>query len=641
MRMALFQRRKLSISTLLAVGFSLLCGLTVLLAGTAVFSLNSVLIGEARLAAITSTHASILKARVAEKAYQIGGQSTNQEAVLATMQEVQTSLDLSLEGSQRLALASQDYLAQFETLANTRRRASETRVRMGTQAEAVRSEFEVVEQDLIEALSTALSDGTASDRAIALADSAIALTRKLMAVRTSEWLLSLHPSKEHYEQWMLLVSDLNSSAQALADGAAEQQRAALESAMQALAQYRQAFDEFRASTVLNMEAELAMDTIAQQMLNESDALQERIVASQYRSNQRAFYVLLGMTLVSVLLSVIAALVIRRQIVVPLRYTASMVSQVALGQLNVDVQHNRKDELGQVMQAMQQMTENLHGIVRKIESGTRQVNLATSNLTRITDETSDRMQAQSLETDKTATAMLQMNTTLGEVARSTDLTLQAARSARDGSAAGSRDVLAVVEQIQQLSVQMDDASLGMQSLDEQSTRISRVLDVIRELAEQTNLLALNAAIEAARAGEQGRGFSVVADEVRNLANRTQACAGEIGGMIEALQHETKEAVSKIGRAREQSVYAQTLSSQANAALIRVAEDVSTMHEMNQQIAAATEQQCQVAEDVSRSMVNVRDTTEQNHSCNQQLRAASSDLTRLGQELQLILNYFNLT
>ncbi|MNI29366.1 Methyl-accepting chemotaxis protein McpS [compost metagenome] len=238
-------------------------------------------------------------------------------------------------------------------------------------------------------------------------------------------------------------------------------------------------------------------------------------------------------------------------------------------------------------------------------------------------------------------MLQMNTTLGEVARSTDLTLQAARSAKDGSAAGSRDVLAVVQQIQQLSAQMDDASIGMQSLDEQSIGISRVLDVIRGLADQTNMLALNAAIEAARAGEQGRGFSVVADEVRNLASRTQVSADEIGDMIAALQHETKEAVSKIGRAREQSVHAQALSSQASAALSRVAEDVATMHEMNQKIAAATEQQCQVAEDVSRSMVNVRDTTEQNHSCNQQLRAASSDLTRLGQELQLILNYFNLT
>jgi methyl-accepting chemotaxis protein len=237
-------------------------------------------------------------------------------------------------------------------------------------------------------------------------------------------------------------------------------------------------------------------------------------------------------------------------------------------------------------------------------------------------------------------MLQLNATLGDVARSTEQTLQAARSAKEGSAAGNRDVLAVAQQIHQLSVQMEEARLSMHSLDEQSIRISRVLEVIRGLAEQTNLLALNAAIEAARAGEQGRGFSVVADEVRQLANRTQASAGEIGGMIQSLQRESKEALGQIGRAREQSLQAHALSSQASAALNRVAEDVATMHKMNQQIAAATEQQSLVAEEVSRSMVSVRDSTEQSHSCNQQLMAASNDLARLSQELQLILNYFSL-
>jgi methyl-accepting chemotaxis protein len=238
-------------------------------------------------------------------------------------------------------------------------------------------------------------------------------------------------------------------------------------------------------------------------------------------------------------------------------------------------------------------------------------------------------------------MEQVNATLAQVAQHTERSLQSAGAARSGYEAGERDVAAVAAQSRELTGQMDGASQTMRRLDEESGRIAGVLDVIHALAEQTNLLALNAAIEAARAGEQGRGFSVVADEVRHLANRTQEAAAQIGTMTQSLQRQTKGAVLDIETAREQARLTQQLSAQASVALAQVADNVSIMHRLNQQIASATQEQCLVAQAVGLSMLKVRETCLRNLSSNQQLGSASKDMERLGQELHGILQFFRLS
>lgn len=117
-----------------------------------------------------------------------------------------------------------------------------------------------------------------------------------------------------------------------------------------------------------------------------------------------------------------------------------------------------------------------------------------------------------------------------------------------------DVEATVAQISQLDELVREAGQGMRSLDARSVRIGGVLGVIQRLVEQTNLLALNAAIEAAQAGDMGRGFSMAADEVRSLANRTQGSAAEVATMIESLQRDSLNVLSRVERAGEELVRA---------------------------------------------------------------------------------------
>ncbi|WP_414157883.1 methyl-accepting chemotaxis protein [Pseudomonas sp. BNK-15] len=290
--------------------------------------------------------------------------------------------------------------------------------------------------------------------------------------------------------------------------------------------------------------------------------------------------------------------------------------------------------------MQDMSRSLHGILSRIDAGSQQLSQASDCLLQVSEQASQSARVQSLEAGGTAEAMQQVNASLERVVLHTQSTLQSAQAARSGYETGERDVQAVAVQTRQLTVKMDSATQAMQRLEAESLRIGTVLEVIHTLAAQTNLLALNAAIEAARAGEQGRGFSVVADEVRHLANRTQEAAAQIGTLTESLQCQTQDAVIGIADARDQAVFAQQLSADASTALAQVAQQLAIMHGLNQQIAAATEEQCQIAQVVGRSMLNVRETAQQNEISNDQMAAASRDMQRLGEEMRSILGYFRL-
>ncbi|MNV14701.1 Methyl-accepting chemotaxis protein McpS [compost metagenome] len=171
-------------------------------------------------------------------------------------------------------------------------------------------------------------------------------------------------------------------------------------------------------------------------------------------------------------------------------------------------------------------------------------------------------------------------------------------------------------------------------------ISGVLSVIRSIAEQTNLLALNAAIEAARAGEAGRGFAVVADEVRALAHRTQHSTSEIEQIVTAIQVGTGKAVTSMEVSNRYAQDSLDVATACGGALSTISHSVAQITERNMNISTATEEQAQVAREVDRNLVGIRDLSAKNAAAANQTATATNELAQLAVDLNRAVQQFNL-
>jgi methyl-accepting chemotaxis protein len=350
--------------------------------------------------------------------------------------------------------------------------------------------------------------------------------------------------------------------------------------------------------------------------------------------------LLSVTVAALLLGVLAAWWIARQIVVPLRAILTAAHRIADGDLSRDIQEDRRDELGQLQQSIGQMTRNLRNLISGIGDSARQIASAATQLSAVTEQTRAGVNDQKEETDQVATAMNEMLATAQEVARHAEQASVAANEADQEASAGEKVVTQAVEQIGHLAHEMARSSQAMIALQHESQKIGSVLDVIKSVSQQTNLLALNAAIEAARAGSAGQGFAVVADEVRSLAQRTQESAEEIEGLILGLNTGTQQVADIMDNSRSLTDNSVGLTRDAGDALAAITRTVSIIQEMNPQIAAAAEQQSAVAEEINRSVLKVRDVTEQTAAASEETAAASVQLTRLSLDLQTLVGKFRL-
>ncbi|SHN07596.1 methyl-accepting chemotaxis protein [Pseudomonas asturiensis] len=340
------------------------------------------------------------------------------------------------------------------------------------------------------------------------------------------------------------------------------------------------------------------------------------------------------------LTLLLAWVLIRSITAPLRQSVAFARSIAACDLTTRIVIDGKDEVSDLQQALVAMQGSLIDTLRLIGDSSTQMATAAEEMTSITNQTSMDLNSQNAEIQQAATAVNEMTAAVEEVARNAVSTADASSTSSATAHDGRERVSLTIQSIQAMNARVDDASHSVQELAVHSQDIGKILDVIRGVAEQTNLLALNAAIEAARAGEAGRGFAVVADEVRALAGRTQSSTLDIEKVVGAIHAGTSKVVSTMQANNEHALHTLETARHAGAALDEITGAISLIHERNLVIASASEEQAQVAREIDRNLVNIRDLSLQTSEGAGQIDSASQSLSTLSHQLKSMVDRFRL-
>ncbi|TNE75088.1 MAG: methyl-accepting chemotaxis protein [Gammaproteobacteria bacterium] len=309
-------------------------------------------------------------------------------------------------------------------------------------------------------------------------------------------------------------------------------------------------------------------------------------------------------------------------------------------LTLELDDSRNDEIGSVARAFNRMMAKIRESMNTVMDNAEQVELSARGIAGKAETTEKEVLAQRDNTDQVASATTEMAASAVQVRENANHTTRKSAETAESASLGEQLARNAVEGIESLNSEVQSGARRIEQLDQRTSQMSDMLEVISNIADQTNLLALNAAIEAARAGEQGRGFSVVADEVRALASRTQDSTEEIRSTIDGLKTEVVDCVAAMQHASEMAESQVSAILKVESELQAIAAAVREITDLNEEMESAANEQSDVSESINQNVIEISRSAEQTSGDAQETARIAGDLLVMAEGLRKTIEQFKL-
>jgi aerotaxis receptor len=314
--------------------------------------------------------------------------------------------------------------------------------------------------------------------------------------------------------------------------------------------------------------------------------------------------------------------------------------IASGDLARPLPPATKDELGDLNAALSVMRNNLHELIANVRDGITSLNQSSGEVSTSAYSSLRVTEMQSEAASGMAAAMEELSVSIDQVSEHANDAHRVSQISSEQAVEGGRIIHSAATEMERIATAVNNVGEKIRGLEEYSSEISGIVNVIRDIADQTNLLALNAAIEAARAGEQGRGFAVVADEVRKLAERTATSTKEISTMISKIQDGTKQAVQEMEIGVKRVSDGVGLARQAGNSVSSISEAAQQATQAVDDITQAIKEQSLAARDIAQRIEKIAQGTEENSVASSRTATSAKQLAELSKQLDELASRFKI-